>query len=269
MRYYWLTSAILGLSFIQCTTTEDKPPKYPDGTSFCAGMADVECNASVLSACGASDKTKCQTNRQSACISAYVTPALSSGLVYDSKQAENCVNKVSDAYSDAKILSSEQAAIDAACGAVFSGTGAKDSMCATDIDCQQGKGLHCVIHMADQTAGDAGELMGTCQVPVSVNGGDLCDAPEDQCVEHYHCATTSSCLRNIASGLPCSNVDPCDTGLLCSGGKCIAKSPAGTACTVAAECADGMCVPVTGSPNICAAAETLALSEPFCVAIRQ
>ena len=266
-------SAILGLSFIQCSSTATKPPKYPDSTSFCNGMADAICNPTVLKNCGASDKAKCAASQNSACLAAYVTPALSLGHTYDSGQAETCVNAVSAAYPDdgkvTSISSDAQAKIDAACGAVFSGAGAKDSTCAVNADCQQGKGLSCVIHAQGQTASDAGELEGTCQLAQTVNGGASCSAHDAQCASGYHCGSTSHCDQNEALGIGCSNLDPCDTGLMCSAaGNCIAKSPAGTTCTSASECADGMCIPVTNSPSICAAAETLSVSEPFCTAIR-
>jgi hypothetical protein len=268
MRHCLFVSAVLGLSCLQCsTTTETKGAKYPDATSFCAGVAAAECSDAVVQACAAANKNTCITKEEATCTSTYITPALSAGYGYNSGPAENCVNAISAAYSDAKIDSTDLANIAAACGPVFSGAGAKGSSCAVDADCAQADGLRCVIHAAP-SAGDAGEIEGTCQVPQTVNGGGTCSAVDAQCVTGYHCGTTSHCDQNEALNASCSGADPCDTGLMCTAGRCVAKIANGSDCTTNDECASGICIAVTGANNICSSVETLSPSEPFCAAIR-
>ena len=208
MRHYWLMSAILGLSFIQCSSTETKPPKYPDAASFCTGVATAECSDKVMKACLATDKPTCVSNLTTICVQEYVTPY--AGLTYDSGQAENCVNVINGVYSNGTTITAAQyASIAAACGAVYSGNGTTGSPCAHDTDCKQSSGLHCVIHVGSQAPGDAGEMEGTCQVPVTAQAGGSCSPPDAQCATGYHCGSTSHCDQDEVLNASCSDNDPC------------------------------------------------------------
>ncbi len=267
MRHCLFVSAVLGLSCLQCSTTTETKPKYPDESSFCTGVATAECSDAVVAACAVADTSTCITKETASCYTTYIVPATSAGYSYNSGPAENCVNAISAAYSDAKIDSTDLANIAAACGPVFSGSGAKGSSCAVDADCAQAEGLGCVIHAAS-SASDAGATEGTCQVPQTVNGGGSCSAVDAQCVTGYHCGTTSHCDQNEALNAGCSRADPCDTGLMCTASTCVAKIANSENCTTNDDCASGICIAVAGSSNICNSVETLSPSEPFCAAIR-
>ncbi len=198
----------------------------------------------------------------------YVTPALQKGYTYNSGQAENCVNQVSSAYSDAQITSAEYQAIAEACDLVFSGAGVKGSSCAVNSDCNQSEGLSCVIHPA-ASAPDAGA--GSCQVPVNVSAGNSCSAPGAQCAEGYYCGTAQLyCVVDGQAGATCSSSAPCAADFKCSvvnaNQQCTAKLLDGTACTADSDCANGMCLTGTNG-NVCGSIEIFALNEPFCLSL--
>ena len=259
MRNCLIMTALLGLSFIQCSKADEPPPKYPDGPSFCNGMAAAECNANVIQACLASSKDLCVATRQANCTDEYITPALNLGHTYDSKQAETCVTEVGNAYSDAKITAAEYSAIAEACDLVFSGSGAKASLCTNNSDCKQSDGLRCVVHGI--TASDAGAAEGSCQLPVSVSAGNPCSSIDAECTDGFHC-DGAHCVADETAGANCSVADPCASGLQCSAaGKCTSKLADGTTCALDSECEHGICVAVV---NLCGSVDTLAPNEPFC-----
>jgi hypothetical protein len=260
MRHVLLGTALLALSLVQCSSSEKKVTKYPDGTSFCTGWAEAECTSSVVNTCLATSKDVCVASRQSVCAANVLAPATSAGLNYNSGQAEECVKAISTAYSDAKITSAEEAAMVQACGLVFSGSGTKGSNCAADSDCQQGGGLRCVMRLAS-TAGDAGEVEGPCQVPTPVSAGLSCSAPEAQCATDFYCDSNAHCVAAQTLTQNCSAQMPCVSNAKCSAGTCIAKQGQGTACTSDDDCASGYCVE---GKDLCAETYQLASSEPFC-----
>ena len=269
MRHVVFMSALLGLSLIHCSSKDNKGPKYPDASSFCAALGRAECGDKVVTACNASSKDACASHRQDVCKSTYVTPATAKGLTYDAAQAETCVNAVSSAYNDAVISGDDAQSISKACSAVFSKQGAKGASCASDLDCKRSDGLQCVIHVAAQANADAGEPEGTCQVPRPQPGGNLCTAPDATCVTGYHCSSDSHCLQDEPMGSNCSAVDPCLAELLCTAGTCVDKLANRTACTSDDECLNGICLQGTDGSQQCASSQILAPSEPFCVQVNQ
>ena len=260
MRNELLLSALLGLSLIHCSSSENKPPKYPDATEFCKGWAQAQCSDTVVSTCMASDKSVCIANRQSVCAADLVTPALNAQLTYDSSHAEACVNAVTSAYSDAKVTSDEEKSMTQACELVFSGTETQGGDCVHDADCKQSAALKCVVHYASLTS-DAGTVEGTCQAPKPVQAGASCIDPDQQCVDGYHCGISSHCDQDEPKGADCSSQDPCAAGYKCSSGKCVEKLTQGSTCTTDSECSSGYCVEAA---NLCATMYQLAQGEPFC-----
>jgi len=265
MRNTLILTAFLGLSFVQCTKADEPPPKYPDASSFCKGMADSQCNATVITNCALTGKDTCVAALQADCLATYVTQQQADGLIYDNKLAEACVNEVGSAYNDAKITAAEEQAIAEACGLVYGGTGAKGSTCSNNADCKQSDGLRCVAHAAAGSS-DAGAAEGTCQVPVSVAAGNSCSAVDAECADGYHCGSSSHCDADGKAGDQCDAVAICATGFQCLAAKCTAKTADGLACTVDNDCANGLCI-TAASGKICASVEILSPSEPFCAAL--
>jgi len=262
MRYSWILSTLLGLSLIQCSSTESKHPKYPDAASFCVGVATAECSDAVLSNCATSDKQNCLDVREAACNATYVIP--NAGLTYDSGKAQTCVDKLTTAYSQQNIEAQQFSEIRQACEAVFSGTGTKGSSCEVNTDCKQSDGYVCLTQGGVSDAGSAKE--GTCQIPLAVAVGESCTAPESECdTDHYCDYQGRHCVASVALNGDCSASVPCKSQYMCSAGKCVAKLADAALCSTSDECASGLCL---DSVKRCATKETIAPLEPFCVAIR-
>jgi hypothetical protein len=234
-------------------------PKYPDLTSFCAGVANAECNSTVLLACAISTPDVCAGNEESACAGRQPP-----GTSYNAAAGEGCVNAYAAAYADAKVTLAETNNINQACVEVFEGVGIKNASCVADSDCQVGMGLRCVM-------GSAGTS--TCQVPQSVTGGGSCAAPDQQCVAGYHCGSTAHCDIDGAATDACSATLPCGAGLMCdlaATNMCIAKGADGSACTTGDQCANGICsIAMSMASGLCVSQVTIAPDEPFCVDARK
>jgi hypothetical protein len=196
------------------------------------------------------------------CETSIVGPALDAHLVYDASKADGCIAQVHEAYKDAIISNTDEAAITKACELVFSGTEARGASCTTNAECKQSEGLQCIIHYKASFA-DAGDITGTCQVPATpaVAGGASCTEPDQQCASGYHCGSTSHCDQDEPLGNTCSLQDPCVSSATCLGGTCVAKSGTGDTCTTDADCTSGYCVEKV---NLCAETYVLSQGEPFC-----
>jgi hypothetical protein len=197
-----------------------------------------------------------------------VAPLQAAHLTYDSSAASACIARVSAAYTDAKVTNDEQKALRDACALVFSGPGDKNRPCDVNSDCTQGQGLRCVVHFSASLE-DAGESLGTCQVPVSTSPGSSCSLPDAQCAEGYHCGVSSHCDQDEPLDAPCSSEDPCSEGLQCASAhagesSCVEKPGVGTTCSVDSDCASGYCAE---GVNLCASSYQLSPSEPFCAAL--
>jgi hypothetical protein len=190
------------------------------------------------------------------------------GKTYDFTKAEDCINKVGEAYKDAKVTKDEIKTYTDACTLLFSGTGVKDSACSADGDCKLSDGLRCVLSTTTSGQTDAGALSvsGTCQVPKIVLGGDSCAAVDAMCTVGYHCGATKHCDVNGDTGEACSAALPCKQTLKCSDlGMCVAKLLDGSPCMIDDDCANGICLEQS---NICVSQITFAPNEPFCISAR-
>jgi hypothetical protein len=257
----WITVS-LSVVLAGCTgKAADPPPKYPDAIAYCTGRAEAECSDSVIAACAAPSKVKCVASRQAAC-----NATIPGGKTYDFSKAEDCINQVSAAHGDAKLTKDEIKAYTAACAVLFSGTGVKDSSCASDTDCKQSDGLRCVLSAVGGASGGSGGVSGSCQVPKSAQGGDSCAAADVMCAAGYHCGLSKHCDVNGSVADPCNSGLPCKEMLKCSAaGACEATLPDGSPCTTGDECANGICLDMS---NICVSQVTFAPNEPFCLQAR-
>jgi hypothetical protein len=209
--------------------------------------------------CAATSKAVCISNRGPVCTAKLVVPAQQQGYTYNAWQAENCVNQVSSAYSDAQITGAEEQAIATACSLVFSGSGTTGSACTVNADCKESDGLSCVVH----AAASAGS--GSCQVvQTKIAPGHSCSAVDAMCSDGYYCSSTSYCL--FVDNTACGPGQPCTAGSNCSAGQCVPKLATGIACTADSDCTDGLCIE---GANICGPVEILASQEPFCLPMHQ
>jgi hypothetical protein len=239
--------------FAGCSGKDD--PKYPDISSYCGGRAQAECSKEVLLACGVPNASTCTTKRQAACVAA--TPP----GTYNPNAVETCLNTVGAAYGDAKLSPQENRSVAESCAGVFEGPGLADTACKKDVECKASTGLRCVLR--------GGADMGTCQIPQRVQGGGVCSAPNQLCIEGFHCGPTQHCDINSQVGEPCSNLQPCVLSARCIANKCEKKFDDSAACTSDEECISTLCARGTSSPQgLCVSQMNLAPNEPFCVEAR-
>lgn len=265
MRHELLLSALLGLSLVHCSSSnEPQGPRYPTSSSFCHQWAKNECSTAVVKTCLATSTEVCIANREAACTGDVVAPALADQLAYDSGRAEGCLAAVGSAYTNDEITSEEQKAITEACEFVFSGTATRGEACSKDADCKQSERLRCVIHYATVT--DPANVQGTCQVPVQVAAGAACSAADEKCADGYYCDTNSHCVQAGQIGEGCGPQQPCGSDSKCSAEKCIAKLENGLSCAANEECASDYCIELV---NLCANTYQLSQGEPFCQPMHQ
>jgi hypothetical protein len=267
MRHTRNIAVFFVLVLTRCTSSDEAKSKYPDSASYCRARAEAECTDAVVSSCAISSKDACAAQRQLVC-----QASLPAGKVYDNAKAEACINAVAAAYADAQLTKDEIQAHTAACGLLFNGAGSKGATCSANLDCKQSEGLACVVHTsvptggADAALGDAGPtsgaVVGSCQVPQLVQGGESCSAPEAKCVDEFHCGTTQHCDANGANGERCDASLPCKSAFKCSAaGTCEPRLADGVGCGTDGDCASGICLE---GVNLCAARVVLAPNEPFC-----
>jgi hypothetical protein len=250
--------AALVLFVSACTTPG---PKYPDLSSFCNGVANAECNGTVVMRCALTSATTCVANRNLQCLSSQP-----SGTHYNAGAGEGCVNAYASVYSDAIVSAAEMATISNDCIEVFEGNGIANASCVVDSDCEVGSGLRCVTSSAGTS---------TCQIPQPVSGGGRCDAPAEQCLAGFHCGTSAHCDQDGVVNDPCTALAPCGMGLMCAiptgatAGTCVAKTADGGACMSATDCANGICDIAPGmTAGVCTSQLILAPTEQFCVDAR-
>jgi hypothetical protein len=212
----------------------------------------------VIKACAVADGSRCIEKRQASCLA-----SIPAGTTYEANQAEACVDAVSTAYRDAKLTAEENRSTQTICNRVFDGAGNVNATCMRDFDCKLSLGLRCVF------GGLAGA--GTCQMPERIQGGGSCAAPNQMCVEGFHCGVTLHCDINSQLGEPCNVILlPCAPSAQCNeAGMCVAKFKDGDLCTSDEQCAHELCARGSGvSQGLCAQQLTLAPNEPFCIDAR-
>lgn len=267
----WLTTfGLLAAAAPGCGSNDTEPEgtpveveKYPDQAAFCNGIAQAECSQAVLDSCVVSGKPACVAAVQQSCMaqaSDVTRGVIASNYPTGKKAAEACIQKVTEAYADAKIEGTEHAAIKAACGEVFRGSKTAGFECKSDIDCSVGLG--CYLTAADQ---------GTCETLKTIALGDDCGAKGSVCDKGLYCGSDQACIKRKAVGSECQAfTKPCLENLLCANvdamsglGKCEAKKAQGTECTSDDECDSNFCA-LIGQKNLCVNALTLGAGAPAC-----
>lgn len=205
-------------------------PKYPTKASFCAALPDQVCSKALTDACGTITSDGCKSAVAQRCTDLDIFFGVTEGG-FNPDKAEDCLAAVGASYADGKIDATEYKNVGSACGQMFSAHRSAGSACNGDIECASG--LNCVY--------DTNAMAAQCTAPGKAGGGESCKT--DACVAGFFCEPTSSiCFKGRNEGEPCkTNVDPCQTSLVCNVGKCVKKFAAGTECTANAQCDSGLC----------------------------
>ncbi|MET0793139.1 MAG: hypothetical protein ABW061_16585, partial [Polyangiaceae bacterium] len=100
--------------------------------------------------------------------------------------------------------------------------------CTQDDDCDTLQNYLCVLK------GDTG----TCQIPMLVDNGTACDAPDAACHTGFYC--DGNCVASKAVGAKCNADLECDPALFCDpdSSKCAARVQP-DACTKDSDCING------------------------------
>lgn len=263
----WL---LFALAATACSSTKDGPGAGADPLAtkagFCKAWATNACNAVVVDRCQSPSVDACINSQQLFCQS-----AIPSG--YDSTNAQACLERVTEAYSDGVLSASDLAVVihfGEPCDKLVRGTSAEGETCTRDTDCDTLSGHKCVIK--------PGASSGECHEPVMAGGGDRCTAPEVVCAEGYYC-DGRNCVAQFEAGEPCENDAECKADLRCvisdpgdggaPSGVCEARKAASSKCTSHAECASNYCGIAKGDADgLCASSVQLSQREPVCEDLR-
>jgi hypothetical protein len=207
-------------------------------TAFCTAWAKAACNDTVVSNCDEVDKATCIQNQSAFC----ETLVPSSG--YSSKRAQNCLDAVRAAYSDAELDASELDVVlrlGGDCSHLIAGPNKVGEVCSEPNDCNTVQNYTCVIK--------AGETTGTCQIPQIQANGAPCDGLAMICNAEAYC-DGQNCLLREAAGKTCTYDAMCEDGDLCDipadsadgSGKCAAKAALRATCSADSDCASNICL---------------------------
>jgi hypothetical protein len=203
-------------------------------TAFCTAWAEAACNEKVVTNCDSENTESCVGNQRQAC-QALVPPG------YKSKYAEDCIEAVGDAYEDAVLTAEELEVVfrlGGVCKMLIDGGLDEGADCVESTACDGLNGYECVIK--------AGQALGTCQVPVEVEGGRRCSSPESMCVPDFYCDQTN-CVERVPEGEPCDG-DVCAAGLRCAVATgetettCVPLLANSQPCVSDEECASHVCI---------------------------
>ncbi len=262
------TLGALGMVAVACSSSSSSNP-YPNVTSFCAAVAQAECQ--VLPNCetaSSSLTTECQTFRQSECEKGSIIvpfPGSSAALsrTYTSANVKACLDALNGAFAPASagvnLISYDQlfgsGNLIATCEAVFAGNAANGAACTTTYDCTTS---------GDVCAVGAGQTTGTCGTPTNKMLGDACADPTDVCTGSTYCnPTTLKCVPAKSVGQSCTTSTECGTSAQCSGGTCTALSGLNAPCASNADCQATFFCDVYGGGK-CEKTLLLGSSSPDC-----
>lgn len=229
-----------------CIVKEDEEPidtgpvyKYPTSTAFCQALAEAECSQVIIDECASGDRNSCIGARSQLSV---CNPL---NLPYNPAEAEKgCLDVVKSIHTDGRLTRTELEDREEACRNVFSRRGAAGTSCQADHDCDTVSGLRCVMK--------PGQTQGLCVQPIEVSGGNDCSDPAAVCDENFYCNEDSYCIASPGLDKDCDELKPCQDGLKCEGGKCLAKLATNETCTADAECASTFCArPKTASEGVC------------------
>jgi hypothetical protein len=210
----------------------------------------------VVSACVAEDADTCRLGQQRECLELVPT----TGFVDD--RADDCIDAVSAAYSDADLTASELDTVlrlVPPCDRLVRGPGAENEACTTRLDCNGPDGYDCVFK--------AGETTGTCQLPVLVQPGRDCSADNAVCTTGFYC-DGGNCIEGNATGEACMRTEQCAQGYCGSDNLCTAGLATNQPCTLDEECASGLCYRFSATEQVCTDRVRLSRTDPLCEATR-
>ncbi|HEY8041512.1 MAG TPA: hypothetical protein VIF15_17015 [Polyangiaceae bacterium] len=231
---------------------------YPDVASFCQGYAEAECSSAVVSACGVKDPASCVSTSSAACLATQPQ-----GTTYVADDAQKCIQLAEATYASTTLAADQMKELAKACGTqVFSGPGQARAPCSSDYDCSSKDGLACVVPF--------GQTAGKCYAPTTVQPGGACADEADVCTDGWFCEPkTRTCTAAANLGQSCGDgYMPCAAGLSCSGGlfaTCSKKLDDGHPCTLADDCAGGLCDKAASqAEGTCASRITLTPLDSAC-----
>jgi hypothetical protein len=205
---------------------------------------------------------------------------------YSDKTAQDCLDAVAQAYSDAKITADERDVVigfGGACDKIISGSGGADDSCDDDTDCNRDEDLACVKK--------AGAPSGKCEKPNPTDNGASCTAADAVCGEGFYC-DGKHCVEGGGQDAPCAADSPCTTNFRCvdaspaaaggdggaSDGGAVTSTNAtcqpllqrGDICESDDECASQICILVDMAKNTskCADEVPIGAGSQFCASIQ-
>lgn len=255
-----LLSLMAGLA--GCSSTDANSDPNSNVTKFCENWGKAACSSAVVLACSGADKLTdaltqtCIDKQQAFC------EGLLPSNGYSSAEAQQCLNAVKDAYSNAVLTAKEVSTVrhrGDPCNHLIKGPQSKGGSCSSDDDCDTVHDYLCIAKSGE----------GSCQIPSVVANGTSCEAPEASCNLGFFC-DGSNCVQSKASGKACNADFECATGLSCDPdtSKCTARVSQ-TECTKDDDCTTNVCsIPSGASTGRCVDKIILAPSEGICEDLR-
>jgi hypothetical protein len=244
---------VSGLFLVLACSSDESSPQT--ASSFCEQWAERACSSQVVSACQAANASACQGTQIAFCLD------LLPSTGFAGSQAEQCLNAVRSAYSDADLTADELGTVlrlEAPCDRLISGPGIEGATCTSRLDCDAPEGFDCVFRDDDTT--------GTCQVPTQVGAGLDCRADNAVCAEGFYC-DGENCIGGQSPGEACTVNRECNGGY-CNAGTCVALLEVDVACTFDEQCASGLCYRFTATEQVCTDRIRLSRTEPICEDLR-
>jgi hypothetical protein len=230
----------LGLAVAAGCTSEQPGPGAGNSrirtvSGFCTEWARGVCSANVVTACEyAGGVDDCRDFQLGYCLS--LVPA-----GYSSAHAQECIDAAKTAFSDASITAEEASEVlnlGGDCSRLVDGGTEEGDPCSSDYDCNMVDENRCVVK--------PGNVEGTCQIPVSVGGGERCDDDAAVCDDGFYC-DGRNCLAVLDGGEECANDAMCGSAALCVLGDdatelCTPKLETQGVCTIDSQCESDFCV---------------------------
>jgi hypothetical protein len=219
---------------------------------FCDRWASAVCGPEVLSACQKS-AAQCKASQAASCREWLPDDFQSVGV-------DECLDAVSQAYSDADLDSAELDVVwrlGAPCDNIQV-TSESGETCKRDADCSAASGLSCVLK---------DKATGICERAELVKAGFACDDPDQTCERGFFC-DGEHCIVAGEAGDRCKNDTQCGQGLFCHDERCETQLSVGADCTNDRQCESEICYEVDTDERVCVNRIRLSPAEPACEALK-
>jgi hypothetical protein len=217
---------------------------------FCQEYAKREC-AKVANYCSFA-ASSCEPSRLDNCKS-MAAHSKTGARQFNADNADRCLKQVDTAYATLPIDATKLAALDAACGRVFSAGAKANEACTVDFDCD----------------GDLICDKAHCGSRKIVAAGAGCANVGEVCPTGQYCSNASglfNCTPKQAQGATCSDTQPCTEKLRCTG-TCAARLAIGMLCNSDDECESLYCNPYAAAgARKCGAGLSFSDGSPSCLA---